>query len=240
MYQFKLVFCLEKKFLPRELDRLLVSFLKASVQNYSEEFYEKLYNKSESIMKKYVFSYFLPNARFSNKVIWLGQNSFTMYFSDMDMGEMICFLNAFKGMQFKPYPIYNNTMQLMSITTQKCKEIVDSEIIIKMQSSLLVRRHNSTSNRDIYYTYEHEEFNNVLKENIKFFVDKLKISVSIDDFSIMPVKAKKVVVPVFGRNLDANLGIYKLTGNTELLNILYLSGMGARRSSGHGKFEIVL
>lgn len=240
MYQLKLVFCLEKNFLPRELDRLLVSFLKASVQNYSQEFYERLYDKNKSIMKKYVFSYLLPNARFSDKIILLGQNSFTMYFSDMDMGEMIYFLNAFKTMQFRPYPMNGNTMQLMSIMLQECKEIVDSEIIIKMQSALIVRRHDSVTNKDIYYTYNHEEFNSVLKENIKFFVQKLKISVSVDDFSIMPIKAKKVVVPVFGRNIDANLGVYKLTGNTELLNILYLSGMGARRSSGHGKFEIVL
>lgn len=240
MYQFKLVFSLENNFLPREIDRLLVSFLKASVQNYSQEFYEKLYNKSESIMKKYVFSYFLPNAKFSDKVIWLGQNSFTMYFSDMDMVEMIYFFNAFKTMQFRPYPMHANTMQLMSIMTQESKEIVDSEVIIKMQSSLLVRRHDSMMNRDIYYTYNHEEFNSALKENIKFFLEKLKILVSVDDFSITPIKAKKVVVPVFGRNVDANLGVYRLTGNTELLNILYLSGMGVRRSSGHGKFEIVL
>lgn len=240
MYQFKLVFNLEKNFLPRELDRLLVSFLKASTQNYSQEFYEKLYNKSESIMKKYVFSYFLPNAKFSDTVIWLGKNSFTMYFSDMEMAEMIHFLNAFKSMQFKSYPMHGNSMQLTSIMTQKCKEIMDSEIIVKMQSSLLVRRHDSDRNADIYYTYDQEEFDDVLKENIKFFVDKLQIPVSVDDFSITPIKAKKVVVPVFGRNLDANLGVYKLTGNKELLNVLYLSGLGVRRSSGHGKFEIVL
>ncbi|MFQ8902623.1 MAG: CRISPR-associated endoribonuclease Cas6 [Lachnospira eligens] len=31
-----------------------------------------------------------------------------------------------------------------------------------------------------------------------------------------------------------------LRGNCELLNILYQAGMGARRSEGHGKFEILL
>ena len=65
------------------------------------------------------------------------------------------------------------------------------------------------------------------------------MNLSTDGFSIEVVKGKKVVVPVFGRNTDASLGVYKIKGNPELLNVLYLSGMGVRRSEGHGKFEIV-
>ena len=53
------------------------------------------------------------------------------------------------------------------------------------------------------------------------------------------LKGKKVVIPVFGRNTDASLGIFKLTGSRQLLNILLLSGLGSRRSEGHGKFEVV-
>ena len=34
--------------------------------------------------------------------------------------------------------------------------------------------------------------------------------------------------------------IYKLKGKPELLNYLYLAGMGSRRSEGHGKFEILM
>ena len=37
------------------------------------------------------------------------------------------------------------------------------------------------------------------------------MDVSTEGFSIAPIKGKKVVVPVFGRNTDANLGIYKIT-----------------------------
>ena len=44
---------------------------------------------------------------------------------------------------------------------------------------------------------------------------------------------------MFGRNTDASLGIFKLTGSCQLLNVLYLAGMGVRRSEGHGKFEII-
>ena len=54
------------------------------------------------------------------------------------------------------------------------------------------------------------------------------------------IKGKKVVVPAFGRLLDGNLGIYKLTGRPELLNFLYLAGAGSRCGEGHGKMEVIL
>lgn len=240
MFQLKLMFKLENNVLPKELDRLLVSFLKASVQNYSEELFERLYSKEKSIIKTYTFSYYLPGAKFKNEGIQLSQNEFTMFFSDADLGELIHFFNAFKLMKFKNHPIKNNTMQLSSVMTQQRQEIKDSEIVVKMLSSLIVRNHNCEDNTDTYYTYNQEGFCETVRENVKVFLEKLNIQISMDDFSIMPVKGKKAVVPVFGRNTDANLGIYKLTGNPKLLNILYSSGLGVRRSEGHGKFDILL
>ena len=63
--------------------------------------------------------------------------------------------------------------------------------------------------------------------------------VKSDSFGIEPIKAKKVVIPVFGRNTDASLGIFKLKGDRDLLNLLYMAGIGARRSEGKGKFDIL-
>ncbi|RHQ08889.1 hypothetical protein DW987_13605 [Ruminococcus sp. AM50-15BH] len=42
-----------------------------------------------------------------------------------------------------------------------------------------------------------------------------------------------------GQFVDGNIGIYKITGNLRLLEILYAAGIGTRRSAGHGKFEII-
>lgn len=85
MNQMKLSFALEYPQLPREQDKLMVSFLKASIQNYSLELFEMLYNKNRSVMKGYTFSLLLPGARFDADTIHLSQNSFTMFFSDADM-----------------------------------------------------------------------------------------------------------------------------------------------------------
>lgn len=240
MFQFILEFQLEKPELPSEIDRLMVSFLKGASRNYSEDMFEQLYDKSRSIIKTYTYSMYLPGAKFSEDVIKLAENRFKIFFSDADTGQMIQWFNAFNLFRFRKYPMKNNSMKLVSIRTQNRKDITDREIVVKMQSAMLARRHSKEDNKDTYYTYADDEFSDVLKENIQTFLEKLNINIPVDDFQVIPVKAKKVVTNCFGRKVDGNIGIYKLCGRPELLNILYQAGMGARRSEGHGKWEILM
>lgn len=239
MYQYKLSFELENNWLPRETDRLIVSFLKASAQAYSQEFYENLYDKSKSVIKSYTYSCFFPGAKFNQEKIELDRDTFSLFFSDADPQELLSFFNAFQLMKRKKYPMNGNSMTLLSIHMQRLNEIKEKEIVIKMLSPLIVRKHNSEDNTDIYYTCETEGFDRALKENIAIFLDRMGMDVMTGDFSVQTIKGKKVVVSVFGRNTDASLGIFKLTGSCELLNILYQAGLGVRRSGGHGKFEVI-
>lgn len=149
------------------------------------------------------------------------------------------FFNGFQLMKRKKYPMNENSMTLVSIRMQPLPEIREKEIVIRMQSPLLVRRHNSENNTDIYYTCETDGFEQALKENIAFFLDRMGMDAMAEDFFVQIIKGKKVIVPVFGRNTDATLGIFKLTGSCRLLNLLYQAGMGVRRSEGHGKFEVI-
>ncbi|MEZ3436979.1 MAG: CRISPR-associated endoribonuclease Cas6 [Lachnospiraceae bacterium] len=239
MFQLKLDFKMEKPELPRDMDKLMVSFLKASLQNYSQELYEALYSEHKSIIKSYTFSFFLPGARFEKEKIFLDKENFAMFFSDADLGESIHFFNAFKKMRGIRYPINGNSMELVFVRPKQCREITDHEIVVKMLSSLIVRRHNPEDNTDIYYTCDQPGFAQTLKENVENLLKKKNIPLSTEDFSIESVKGKKIVASVFGRSTDASIGIYKLTGAPELLNYLYLSGIGSRRSEGHGKFEVM-
>lgn len=239
MYQYKLTFALEKSRLPREMDRLIVSFLKASAQAVSQEFYERLYNKNKSVIKGYTFSYYLPGAQFVKKEILLESDTFSLFFSDADQQELLLFFNGFQLMKRKKFSMNGNSMTLVSVRMQPLSEIREKEIVIRMQSPLIVRNHRAEDNTDIYYTCETEGFEQALKENIGLFLERIGMCITADDFSIQTIKGKKVVVPVFGRNTDATLGIFKLTGSCQLLNILYQAGIGTRRSAGHGKFEVI-
>ncbi len=239
MFHFKMLFRLEHEFLPREMDKLIVSFLKSAMLNYDESLFNSFYDKSKSIIKQYTFSYHLQGAKFKDGKIILDKKEFTLLFSDSNQVEMFHWFNAFQLMKLKKYPIKNNSMQLVSIYMQKLDEIKDNEIVIKIQSPLLVRRHNSNDNSDIYYTFDTDGFESTLKDNIRIFIERTGIDVSVDDFSIQTIKGKKVIIPVFGRNTDASIGIYKLCGSCSLLNVLCLAGLGVRRSEGHGKFKVI-
>ena len=239
MIQLVLEFQLEKPELPVEYERTIVSFLKAASNNYSQEMFERLYDKSKSIIKTFTYSVYLPGAVFDKDVIKLKETRFKIFFTDADMGQTIEWFNSFQLMRMKKYPLNNNAMKLISIKSQNRKEIVDNELVIKMQSPLIVRQHNADTNKDEYYTYDSAEFADKVRDNVSIFLQKVNLDISMEDFSLLPVKGKKVVVNCFGRKIDANIGIYKITGNQELLNILYQSGIGSRRSEGHGKWEVM-
>lgn len=239
MYQYKLTFTLSNNQLPREMDRLIVSFLKSSAQAYSQHFYEELYDKSRSVIKGYTYSCYLPGEKFHNDRIELAGEEFSLLFSDFEQAELLSFFNGFQQMKYRDYPIAGNSMKLTSIRMQNLQEIREEEIVIRMLSPLIVRRHDAENNKDTYYTCEMNGFQEALKENTAFLIDKMNLPVSTENFSIQTVKGRKVVVPVFGRNTDASLGVFKLTGSVQLLNVLLLAGLGARRSEGHGKFEVI-
>ena len=95
MIQLKLVFELENTILPLEMERVIVSFLKATIQNYSNDMFERLYSKKRSIMKTYTFSKYLPDATFCNQTIQLSQNRFVVFFSDSNFAQLLEFYKNF-------------------------------------------------------------------------------------------------------------------------------------------------
>lgn len=213
--------------------------LSAATKNISEDLYQRLYDKSRSIMKAFTYSYYLPGAKFTDDKILLDKNEFMVFFTDADDKEFLYLFNAFQTMKFRHYSMNKNSMQLISVYIQNINDITDDEIIIKMQSPLLARYHDNDTNSDSYYTFDKDEFSDVVKENVKIFIQRMNIPVETDDFSIQAIKGKKVIIPVFGRNTDASLGIFKLKGSVALLNVLQRSGIGVRRSTGNGKFEVL-
>ena len=115
MTELKLEFLLEEPEIPAEVDRLLLSFLKASVEKYSPELFEELYTKKQSVMKTYCWSCYQPGARFAADKIYLKENRFMVTFSDADMGELFEFFNAFQLMRNIEYPMGGNSMKLREV-----------------------------------------------------------------------------------------------------------------------------
>ena len=80
----------------------------------------------------------------------------------------------------------------------------------------------------------------ILKINIKEQLSITNFPENIvDTFSLEPVKAKKVIVKFYEKKIETSTGIFKISGNEQLLKYLYDAGIGSKRSSGFGMFQIV-
>ena len=88
--------------------------------------------------------------------------------------------------------------------------------------------------------FENEKFEETLKMNIK---EQLKITniplELVNTLKITPIKAKKVIIKFYEKQIECSTGIFELEGNIELLNYLYKAGMGSKHSAGFGMFQIV-
>lgn len=70
-----------------------------------------------------------------------------------------------------------------------------------------------------------------MKENVQTLIERLGVDVSVEGFEIVPIKGKKIVATIFGRKVDANIGIYKLSGSSRTSD-LFISDRDGRQTFG--------
>lgn len=226
----KLYFTLENTKLPIDYRRSIISFIKLSLSEYSENEFEKYYNQKDNIIKPYSFSIFFRQPQINGQEIILEEKRFEMNMTIENYETAITIYNAFNHQKNKKFSINQNSWILQNIVLIPEKEIKENKIIIKFQAPLCVRQRKE--NKDYYYSFENEEFEETLKMNIK---EQLKIAnvptEEVDTFKIAPIKAKKVIIKFYEKQIECSTGIFKLEGDIELLNYLYKAGIGSKHSA---------
>ena len=213
--------------------RTILSFIKNLLEKEWTEYFETSYGQGRNGMKKMNFWTCLPGVKFGEDRISLSEKRFRLYISSSDNNLLLHLNNAIMKYGSQPYPIgFGNTMVVKGTRIVQTKSIETEEIIVKMISPLVVRRHNRDK-ADRYFLPNEEGF----QENIAY---SMQTRFGTEDVpTIESIKTKKVIVKAYGTTIPASLGIFKITGSTRQLNELYLDGCGGRSSSGFGKFEIV-
>lgn len=236
--RFKIYFTLENLQVPIQFRRSIMSFFKHSLMNYDEKYYKKYYNEKDTIIKNYSFSTYFKQKSIQGEKIILEDNKFELNITTSDYETGIILYNSFNKQKYKKYPLQDNSMTIQNITMMVEKEITSEKITIKFQSPLCVRERKE--NKDYYYSYENDKFEEIIKINIK---EQLKITdikeEVIDTFKITPIKAKKVVIKFYEKCLECSTGVFEISGDKELLKFLYQSGIGSRHSAGFGMFQII-
>ena len=234
----KLTFNLENEHFPIQYRKNIMSFIKLSLSEYNEEHYKRLYNQRDNIIKPYTFAVFLKGAKFKEEEIWVEGKKVELNMAIADQEIAVILYNSFNHQKHKKFSIDKNSMTLENITMLVEKEINENQVMIKFMSPLIAR--NRQDRKDYYYSFNHEEFLETLKINIK---EQLKITniplEYVNDFKIETIEGKKVITKFYEKKIEGTLGTFKLSGNKELLKYLYQAGIGSKRSSGFGMFQII-
>ena len=229
---------LKKPVLPVDYRPAFVSLIKAALTKHDEHMYRKWYGDDTGKSKSFTFSVLLPEARFTKDSVILAAEAVTWVISTADFSDGIDLYNALLAYTGNPYPLKDSN----SVTIIKCRlenqpAVLESEITVRFISPLVVRWHSS-DNTDKYLTYDDHDFSQMLDIVVKNQLSSDEFSGS-SEIEVIPVQPKKTVIKVFGMNIRASLGIFKLRGDAELLNYLFQAGVGSRRNMGFGMFRIL-
>lgn len=234
----KLYFTLENTKIPIDYRRSIISFIKLSLSEYSKNESKKYYNQKDNIIKPYAFSIFFKYPQINAEEIIVEDKKFEMNMTIENYETAITIYNAFNHQKNKKFSINQNSWKLQNIVLIPEREIKENKIIIKFQAPLCTRER--IENKDYYYSFEDEKFEETLKMNVK---EQLKITniplESVDTLKITPIKAKKVIIKFYEKQIECSTGIFEIEGDIELLNYLYKAGMGSKHSAGFGMFQIV-
>lgn len=235
-----LEFKLEKNKIGIEYRKVFMHFLKSCL-NYANDgkYYDAFYGDCKA--KNYTFGIFFDAPCFKEDSIELGSNKVKMLFSVEDKLEGYIFYSSFLEKKHKKIMLTDeNYMTLEKVTKIPDPEVHNNKMLIKMNSPLLVRKHNPHTNYDQYYYYEQEEFADELANNLRYQLQQEGFEGRyIENVRIIPIKCRKVVVQHYGCKFAGSLGNFLVEGDPIILNYLLKSGITGRRSEGFGMPELL-
>lgn len=218
--RFKLYLTLENPEISIQFRKSIISYLKFSLSQYNEEYFKRFYNEKDNIIKPYTFSTYIKRPQIQEDKFIIEDRKIELNISVADYETAIILYNSFNKQRFKKFALNNNSWTLQKIEMMMEKEILSDEITIKFQSPLCVR--NRKDQKDYYYSFNHKEFEEILKINIK---EQLKITnlpaEIVNSFKIEPINAKKVIIKFYEKQIECSTGVFKISGDKELLTYLY-------------------
>jgi CRISPR-associated endoribonuclease Cas6 len=237
--RFKLKFDLQHELLDADYRPTIVSYIKNALSQDNPVLYQSLYGEGVT-QKMFAFAPYFPEPIFNGDTLKISKCNLDILFTTSDHTMFINLYNAFLKQRFIPYPLkYNNFLTLKSIAMINKRAIVADSVLIKMLSPLVVRRHDKEKNQDQYLVFDQDDFESGWRDTLKPLLATVATPEMIQELSLQPIKCKKVVVRVFGQNIDTTIGTLQLSGNHLLLNYLHDLAMSSRRAQGFGVFDVV-
>ncbi len=212
--------------------------MKRGLERVNKEKFAEMYQTNK--YKDFTFSVFLPKAIFRKEEIELENSRIIINFSTGNADLAINYYNAFMANMSRFLPFGKNKIKIDSVKVLETPQILGNVVIFKTLSPIICRDHDQNTKKDWFYSWESNEFIPVLKRNLKFQLKEKygeNIDRDVDMLVFEPINIKKTVVKNYNMNIEATLGIFRVSGRAYLLQELQKSGIGSLKGMGFGMIE---
>lgn len=194
-----------------------------------------------TMSRDFTFSVYLPHARFADKRMEIPEKTVYVLFSCYDAlwGERFRQMFDRQLHQDEPFVWREDGMLLQQMRTFAQPLRMAEQIRIRFRSPLLVRdQHGGAGER--YLCAQDADFQSVLTRIVQAQVQQAQLPLAwMKHFQITQSQGlRRLRVLHQGKKLRASLGTCVLLGDTRLLGYLYGAGIGSRRSTGFGLFDM--
>ncbi|MBU5439013.1 CRISPR-associated endoribonuclease Cas6 [Tissierella sp. MSJ-40] len=240
--RFNVELLLDKEAIPKDKNRIILSFFKHIYESYDKKYYDSLYLNEENKRKTFTFSLYMANCKFTREEIIIPDKKIILNFSTADMKDGIFFYNALLSNKGKKYEIKGNSLTVNRININKEKVITNDYAVYSSMSPIVVREHNGDNNKTWYYSLSEERGEEVFLKNLKYqlldnFGEERRLD--IEEIKFQVLKNKEVKVKNYGIEVLSNICMLKIQAKPYILDYLYKSGIGSKRSSGFGMVDLV-
>ena len=232
-----------KEELPIEFRRKYISHLKGVFENYNQDLFTALYGGNTH--KSFCFGvFFYPEVKVAREGISLYSKRFSTTFCTPDVMMGVHLANALMSSRNRWLPLadWDNQIKITSLTKLTEYPIVNNTVAFKALPPIIIRDHDEKTGKDWYLTWEDENFERVWKRNLQselVSVFHRDVRSDVEALQIKPVRLRKTVVLHYNIHIPVTIGSFVLEGEKYLLEYIYKSGIGSRRSMGFGCLDII-
>ena len=232
---------------PVDYRRNFTCLLKEAINkgNGGRDIYNRYYaEKKQNSQKPFTFSAYLPvkeKIKENHKTCFiLGDDKIRFHFSSSDPVFLIEVYNGLLGLNKDFSPFNGYKIEVKNFYMQKNTHIDSDEVVFKTYSPVIVRDIENRKGKG-FISFEHKDF----EENLFFSIRNLcrnfinkDYELKRDEVEILPVKCKAVPISNYGGEIGTS-GIIKIKAPVKVLQLVYDTGLGAKRSQGFGMLEVV-
>ncbi len=233
--RFTVTYNLSKDTIPIDYRSGFISLIKKAMETANKDLYKKFYEEDQKA-KPYTFSVYSPDGFIKNGNEFKVGKTLVFNFStnSYEIGTYI--YNGLMDNETKIFPFFGgNQLKLQKATLLQEPEITSDTVVFKTMSTVLI---NAVGKKDWYFIPDDSEFPDAFDTCVAAMVNEL-LETNNTKVIFNRIKTKRQVVKHYGGNMQGFEGIFALSGDREVLQLIHAVGLGVRRSQGFGMLRVM-